>query len=68
MARGGVAESVDARDLKSFGQKCLWGFKSPRPIRPDLTKAERISSRVGSNPVFLKVINPSPSLMRAHKN
>ena len=31
MARGGVAESVDARDLKSFGQKCLWGFKSPRP-------------------------------------
>ena len=31
MARGGVAESVDARDLKSFGMKILWGFKSPRP-------------------------------------
>ena len=28
---GGVAESVDARDLKSFGLKSLWGFKSPRP-------------------------------------
>ena len=28
---GGVAESVDARDLKSFGMKILWGFKSPRP-------------------------------------
>jgi hypothetical protein len=31
MASGGVAESVDARDLKSFGMKILWGFKSPRP-------------------------------------
>lgn len=28
---GGVAESVDARDLKSLGMKILWGFKSPRP-------------------------------------
>lgn len=28
---GGVAESVDARDLKSLGMQILWGFKSPRP-------------------------------------
>ncbi len=34
---GGVAESVDARDLKSFGMKILWGFKSPRPHPADLS-------------------------------
>ena len=28
---GGMAESVDARDLKSLGPKGLWGFKSPCP-------------------------------------
>ena len=26
-----MAESVDARDLKSLGPKGLWGFKSPCP-------------------------------------
>ena len=46
---GGVAESVDARDLKSLGMKILWGFKSPRPHPTFLL----------SGPFYGQSVNPS---------